>query len=131
MYVWTAAIRLMVSSPGIFFFGLPFDQIPMALDGTGGYAHAHNMILQMGLVTGVPGMIAFLAFLVMMAVRSIKVGIGKKTAEYPGIYVIPIAVLAMVIANMFEPFLLFYFSIMGCVFFLFCGLIIAIDRGVE
>ena len=38
-------------------------------------------------------------------------------------------VLAMLVVNMFEPFLLFYFSAQGCVFFLFCGWIVALDRG--
>ena len=137
--LWIASIHSMFSSAQRFFFGTPISLIPEMLQetkielfGAGSLlAHAHNMILQTGLVTGVPGMIAFVAFLVMMAIRCVKVGIGKAKADFPGAFILPISILAMVIVNMFEPFLLFYLSLMGCVFFLFCGWIAAIDRGNE
>ena len=133
--IWRASIHILFSSSQAFFFGIPSSTIPETLQstmiqllGSGSLkAHAHNMILQTGLTSGVPGMIAFTAFWVMMAIRCVKVGLAKENPGCPGAFILPVGVLMMVIVNLFEPFLLFYFSVMGCLFFLFCGWVIAID----
>ncbi|MBQ6233253.1 MAG: O-antigen ligase family protein [Clostridia bacterium] len=134
--IWRSSIKVMLSSPRHFFFGVPLGRITAEIKsamesiyGTGSqYAHAHNMILQTGLVTGVPGMLMFIAFLVMMMIRCIRVSLGKTKAVFPGAFVLPISILGMVIVNLFEPFLLFYVSVMGCMFFLYCGWTVAIDK---
>ena len=126
----------MFSSGEVFFFGTPLGLIPQGIQesmasiyGSGSlYAHAHNIILQTGLVAGVPGMLLFLGFLWTMLFPCVKIGIGTKESQVPGAYVLPIAVLCMLIVNMFEPFLMFYISVMACLFFLFCGYIVAISR---
>ena len=73
-------------------------------------------------------MLMFIAFLVMMMIRCIRVSLGKTKAVFPGAFVLPISILGMVIVNLFEPFLLFYVSVMGCMFFLYCGWTVAIDK---
>lgn len=134
--IWNASVHLMFSDAKEFFFGAPITVIPTQIKdsltriyGNGSlFAHAHNIILQTGLIAGVPGMLLFLAFLFRILMPCVRIGIGKKSQAYPGSYFLPIAVLAMLVANMFEPFLLFYISSMACLFFLFCGYIVAIDR---
>ena len=86
------------------------------------------VVLLGAVVAGVPGMLLFLGFLGKIVVPCFKIGIGKKTAQFPGSYILPIAVLAMLAQNMFEPFLLYYVSVMACLFFLFCGYIVAINK---
>ena len=137
--IWRSTLKILFSSSRTFFFGIPIGRITaeiksamVSIYGSGKeYAHAHNMVLQTGLVTGVPGMLMFLAYLVMMLLRCIRTGLNKIRADFPGAYVFPIAILAMVIVNTFEPFILFYISVMGCLFFLFCGWTTALDRAKE
>lgn len=134
--IWRASVGLMASGAREFLFGTPLSLIPsrlkefvMNMYGFGNeYAHAHNIILQTGLAAGVPGMLLFLAFLIKILFPCIRTGIGKQPNHRQGAYMLPIAVLALLCLNMFEPFLLFYFSISACLFFLFCGYIVAIDR---
>lgn len=134
--IWRASVRLMASGGREFLFGTPLALIPsrikeivMEIYGFGNrYAHAHNVILQTGLVAGVPGMLLFLAFLIKILFPCIRTGIGKQPHRRQGSYMLPIAVLALLCLNVFEPFLLFYFSVSACLFFLFCGFIIAIDK---
>ena len=118
--IWRSSIHIMFSSPRYFFFGVPIGRITTeiqsminSLYGTNElYAHAHNMILQTGLVTGVPGMGMFIAFLIMMFIRCIRVGLRANiNKHFQGAYVFPIAILAMIIVNLFEPFLIFYISV--------------------
>lgn len=134
--IWYASLKMMVSSIRTFFFGYPIFDISQTIKDTliqlygsgSAKAHAHNIILQTGLVMGIPGMLMFIAFLVMMVFRCVRVGIGKAKGNLHGAYVLPIIILTFIVVNMFEPFLLFYCSIMACLFFFFCGWIIAIDR---
>ena len=134
--IWRSSINLMGSGAREFLFGSPLPLIPSRIEsamikvyGSGSeYAHAHNVILQTGLVSGVPGMLLFLAFLIKMIFPCMKVGVGKYAKRYKGSYMLPIAVLSLLVSNMFEPFLLFYISVSACLFFLFCGSIVAINK---
>ena len=131
--VWAAALKVMFSSPQSFFFGVTLFDAPEAIRDIGGYqrelvAHAHNIILQIGISMGVPAMLMFLAFLVSVAVRSVRILIGKSGRFLKHSYVIPASVLCFVTINMAEAYLIGYFSVMGCFFFLLCGWIVAIDK---
>ena len=134
--IWRSSLSQMVSSSERFFFGTPFGLIPKGIKecmekiyGKGSeFAHAHNIIIQTGLLAGVPGMLLFLGFLSSILMPCVKIGIGIKENQSPGAFVLPIAVLSMLIVNMFEPFLMFYISVMACLFFLFCGYIVAINK---
>ena len=68
----------MGSSPQKFFFGVTAFGVTDAIRDIGGYhkedvTHAHNIILQGGISMGVLAMILFLAFLILVAVRCIRV----------------------------------------------------------
>lgn len=133
--IWRSSIGVLFSSAKTFFFGTPIGDIPQeiqkvmaSLYGDGKlYAHAHNILLQTGLLMGFPGLCLFVAFLVMMVIRCFRVSFGKAKEGMRGAYIMPIAILAMVVVNMFEPFLMLYCSVMSCLFFLFCGWTTAID----
>lgn len=134
--IWRSSLGILTSGGRQFFCGVPMALIPEKIQeymikifGRDEiYAHAHNVVLQTGLIAGVPGMLLLLGFLGKIFVPCCKIGIGKKAAQFPGSYILPIGVLAMLAQNMFEPFLLFYFSVMACLFFLFCGYIVAINK---
>lgn len=137
--IWKAALKHMVSSPYTFFFGTPSSLIPEAinetliqLQGKGGmYAHAHNAILQTGLMLGVPGMLGLVSFLVMMLVRCIRVVFGRAQQALRGGWMLPVMLAAALVVNMFEAFLLFYYAVIACLFFLICGLVIAVDQDTQ
>lgn len=137
--IWRSTLNVMFSSVKRFFFGVSLGDssyaIQEAMNAIYGpsqlFAHAHNIILQVGLCMGVPAMVTFVIFLVMLAVRCVRVGIGVAKGSFSGAYVLPIAVLAMVIINMFEAFLVLYVSITACIFFLFGGWITAIDSEIK
>ena len=71
---------------------------------------------------------AFLFFLVKMSIRCVRVGLGKGQGQFQGAYALPIGLLGMMIVNMAEAYLFFYFSFMACVFFLYCGWILTVDE---
>ncbi|MBQ4156825.1 MAG: O-antigen ligase family protein [Clostridia bacterium] len=133
--IWHSSLVVLVSSAKNFFFGVPTGDISYVIKdvmteiyGEGQlYAHAHNSILQIGLSMGVPAMMLFISFLVMLSIRCVRVGVGLAKNCFPGAYVLPAAVLAMVIINMVEAFLFFYISITACIFFLFGGWISALN----
>ncbi|MBR4711346.1 MAG: O-antigen ligase family protein [Clostridia bacterium] len=137
LYIWPASIRVMTENPKQFFFGVPklslpnylSDQMIALFNDDTRYAHAHNMLLQVGCVQGVPAMAVYAATWVITAVRGLRVLISARRRNMAGAWVIPLSMCGMIIVNVFEPFIWLYFSIMGCVFFLFGGLLTALDRG--
>lgn len=134
--IWHSTIKHIFSSPRAFLLGTPVSQIPQAIEqamaglyGTGhSFVHAHNVILHAGLVMGFPGMAAMVALFVMLFVRCLRVLLGKGKSNPAGAYVLPICMLGMVVINMFESFLLFFLSLMGCLFFLYAGWVVSLDR---
>lgn len=134
--IWHAAVTHIFSSPRAFLLGTPVHLIPEtirqsmeSLYGSGtAFVHAHNILLQTGLVMGVPGLAALVTFLVMLLVRCVRVLLGKGKNRMPGAYVFPICLLGIMIVNMVESFLLFFLAFMGCVFFFFSGWVTALDR---
>ena len=128
--VWKAALKVMGSSPQKFFFGVTSFGVTDAIRDIGGYhkenvAHAHNNILQIGISMGVPAMMLFFVFLLFVAVRSIRVLMrGTETNSI----LIPSAVLCFTVINMGEAYLVGYFSVMACFFYLLSGWIVTMDK---
>ncbi len=126
--VWLAALKVMVSSPSAFFFGVTPSGVTDALWEIGGYhvekvAHAHNAILQVGISMGVPAMLLFVAFLFSVAVKCIRLLIGKIGKDFRYSFLFPGMILCFVVINMAESYLVGYFSVIACFFFLFCGFV--------
>ena len=139
--LWPACLRLMTRSPEDFFFGTPiadfFETIKAVKNEMynstrySGQAHAHNMILQIGVTMGMPAMLAFVGYLVITFLRCLRVGLVKSRGQMKGMWALPLGILALVIVNMFEPFIFLYFSAMGCLFCLYAGWVKALDKGEE
>ena len=123
--IWLASFKVMFYNVRTFFFGMSPALVSAALQQIGGInfevAHAHNIILQFGVAFGVPVMIAFVAFLVSIAVKCIRIIFPKADQHFRGAFTIPVSILMLVVLNMAEAYLIAYFSIMSSVFFLFCG----------
>ncbi len=130
--IWGASLKVMFSSLRTFIFGVTPVNVPSLIKQYGGFstefAHAHNQILQIGICFGVPAMVLYIAFLVSIAIKCLRILLSQRGRDFRGAYSIPVAILMLVTLDMAESFLVAYFSIMGCVFFLFCGWVCAIDR---
>ena len=123
--IWRASFKVMFYSPRMFFFGVTPACVTAALQQIGGIqfevAHAHNIILQVGVAFGVPVMTAFIAFLFSIAIKCYRIIFCEYHRPFHGAYAIPVTILMLVVLNMAEAYLVAYFSIMSSVFFLFCG----------
>ncbi len=130
--VWRGAIRIMLSSPETFFFGVTPFKVTDALREIGGltndFAHAHNVFLQVGVSFGVPMMLAFNFFSVRVLWKGMKVILRGAGKTYQGAYMAPVIVLFFIAMNQMEAYLVAYFSIMSYLFFLMCGWTCAIEQ---
>ena len=130
--VWRAALKVMGSSPTAFFFGVTPSGVTNALRVFGGlnsdFAHAHNIFLQVGAAFGVPAMIAFTVFVVSILWKGLKLVMKILELPFRGAYMVPIIVLFIVVMNLAEAYLVSYFSIMSCVFYLMCGWVCAMTE---
>ena len=123
--IWIASLKTMISSPEAFFFGVTPFNAPNVLHSLGGMkvypAHAHNIILQVGVSMGVPAMIAFIAFLVKIAINCIRSVWKAKGKDLNRFGMISVIIASLILLNMAESYLVVYYSIMSSVFFLACG----------
>lgn len=134
--IWVATLYAMFSSPEMFLFGVLRSQAQNVISETMAalygttilYAHAHNVILQVGICIGVPGMIAYLACLFRNFARCVKTCAERSARRLPVIAALSAAMLGMVVENMFEAFLILWFSVMASLFFLFCGWMVSLDE---
>ena len=104
--VWKAAVRLIFSTH----FKIRFGVTPAAIDRwlaktlTNGAKppHAHNIVLQVGCGTGVPGMLAFVLFLIGL-IRRCLVLVFKKAEKLPAYFwIIPAIIMAILVIEMAE-----------------------------
>ena len=60
--------------------------------------------------------------------KSVKLGFLAGDNHFKGVYILPVVFLALMILNLVEAYLTGYFSIMACLFFLFCGWMNALTK---
>ncbi len=128
--IWNKAISVMQSDWKCFLFGVTPMAAKDALSQYGA-AHAHNQLLQVGLILGVPMMAAFLVFLIAMGVKSFRLGFLIGNNHFPGAYILMVMFSTFVVLTLVEAYLVATFSIMSALFFLFCGWINALDADKE
>ena len=124
--IWQKSISVIQTDWRSFLFGIT----PMATKDALAQlwvTHAHNQLLQVGLILGVPMMIVFTLFLIVMIVKSFRLGLISGKRYFPGAYILPIVFGTYVILTLVESHLVATFSIMSSLFFLFCGWINALD----
>ena len=94
--IWKGAIRIMLSSPETFFFGVtPFkvmDALKEIAGLTNDFAHAHNVFLQVGVAFGVPMMLAFMIFSVRVLWKGTQIVLRGAGKTYQGAYMAPVIV---------------------------------------
>lgn len=125
--IWEKTISVMQSNWRNFLFGITPMVTKDVLAQAGG-THAHNQVLQVGLILGVPMMIAFTVFLIVMIIKSIRLGLITRKRYFPGAYILPVVFSTYVILTLVEAYLVATFSIMSSLFFLFCGWVNALDK---
>lgn len=124
--VWGAAFRSYVYSVGHFLFGVtPASVSDMIMHFTGGeiYYHTHNQVLEIGVALGVPAMLAFVWWLVLLFKRGIKKASPKSGAPFSE-KLLPLICAMLFVSNMLEVMLLFHNLLPGCIFFLLAGYVL-------
>ncbi len=131
--VWIGAVRTMFSSPGRFLLGVTPGKAADTMYQVGQFSkrmlHAHNVILQMGVAFGVPFMLLFIAFLLCLARRSLRLMFAENGTGVRNVWIVPLTLLAIVSTDMMEAFsALRYYYYITPVFYLFCGYVVALDK---
>lgn len=80
--------------------------------------YTHNQILEIGLGLGVPAMMVFVLWLVLLANRCVMIGFADETRMGVRHKCVPLLVLFLVMFNMFEAILFFSNTFVGGVFML-------------
>ena len=81
----------------------------------------------MGVSLGVPMMIVLLIFFISTGIKSFRLGILGRNQHFIGAYILPVVYITLIISTLVEAYLFASFTIMSCLFFLFCGWINALD----
>lgn len=124
MAIWDAAWKIVTSDFRTFIFGTTNAKALSSLKAIlkSNIAHAHNCVIQIAMVMGVPAAEAFLVFLCWILNHCRYMFLDLRHRLFKGAYTVPLMILSFLFVNAFEPYLVGYFSVMGCVFFLLCGL---------
>ena len=128
---WKYSLEIIKSDWKTFLFGvtpLGFNDAFYKVSGIGKkYHHAHNEVLNMGVSLGVPMMIVLLIFFISTGIKSFRLGILGRNQRFIGAYILPVVYITLIISTLVEAYLFASFTIMSCLFFLFCGWINALD----
>lgn len=128
--IWNKTISVMQNDWRSFLFGIT----PMATkDALAQFraTHAHNQVLQVGLILGVPMMIVFTVFLIVMGIKSIRLAFVSGKQRFSGAYILAVLFSTYVVLTLVEAYLVAAFSIMSGLFFLFCGWINVLNADKE
>lgn len=122
---WKATVQSVFSDVRHFFFGVTPAGVISEINRLTGYQmYTHNQFCEIMLSSGIPGVLMYLGWLVMVAVTCVKVLIGKvRKGTYKGIEVILGTIFMLVIANLMEATLLYYHWFPEEIFFLLCGFV--------
>jgi len=124
MDTWIVALKIMVLNVKRFLFGTsPVGVIPMLayVGQTSNGWYTHNQFLEMGVAFGVPGMLMYIGWLVLVARSCLRIGLGNSESVSTADRVLPLIVLLLVVCNLTEGMLVGNTYMPGCVFFLLSG----------
>lgn len=122
--LWRATLEGIVTSFRTFIFGVTPPSVPSLIDqirGTNLNWYTHNQFLEIAASTGVPGLCIFLAWLILMVRDMYRLVFKRK--DLTALWLVPVMILALLIANMTEATLLYYVFLEGYCFFFLCGII--------
>ena len=121
--LWAMSLKAMVRSPMQIIFGVTPASIGDLLMqyGAGQPTYTHNEILELITTTGFVGFGICLAWFILILRDSWRMFFVRK--EKSMLLCLPVIVLSLLMANMFEAMLLFYMRLAGYVFFFTAGCI--------
>ena len=122
--IWECTVRLITGNPRNALVGVTPYRIASILGSMLQWeidVYTHNQILEVGADTGIPAMLIFLVFLLLLAGKSLKLGLAPAKAEEWKQKLPLLILLFLIIANVMEATLLFYGYLSGGVFMLLCG----------
>ncbi len=93
------------------------------------YEHMHNFLLQVLMLTGIPGFILVLAFCVLLLIRMVRVFFSERLSIAEKTLVLPLA--GLLIYYMLEAGLFTETGVQTLFFFLIAGMVIGIDNTVK
>ena len=132
--IWLVSLKVMVQDIRTFLLGVSrAGSEPFLTEmNNGSYIfYSHNQFIEMGLCYGLPGFIAFTAWMVLIARDSLRLQFPADARVTPGAKIIPAIVLAMTLNNLMEAMLLYYGFFSGSVFIFFCGMTVGKAEGIR
>lgn len=122
--LWLAAIKSMVFDLKHFLFGATPVGVSAMLDyvmNANFGMYTHNQFLEMGVAFGVPGMLLYTAWLVLVARACLRIGLNRSENVKSADRAVPVVVLSLVVANLTEAMLVGCSYMPGSLFFLLSG----------
>ena len=107
--IWKCAVKIMLSSPGHFLFGVsPCYTATRLQEATGlgaDITHAHNGLLQVGVGLGVPGMLLFFLFEASLVIRCLGIILGRRRNLFNYCWIVPVIILGILVIELVEAML--------------------------
>lgn len=124
--IWKSAVEILKTDPHSALHGCSPNEIPKRLmPYLGRQIYTHNQLLEVVMAYGIPALLVFFLWMMMLAWKSLKVGLGVLQDKVPVcVSLMPLVLLELVINNMAEGVLLFYRYPVGQLFFLVAGCVI-------
>ena len=126
--IWQAAVKALFGYNGTrstfrnAIFGYTFAGVPSVINTLCKLEmYTHNQYLEVGTAMGIPAMIAYIAFSVILGFRCVRIALAERGSVTLKERFIPVLVLSLVIGNLAEAMLMGYGFMTGCFFFLMCG----------
>lgn len=130
--IWKASIKLMLSSPDRFFFGVTPTDLQRVLMDIGKFPvkqpHCHNLILHVGCCFGVPMMIAYTWFIVSIVRRAFHVMVYTGDKLFKNSWTVPMIVSGILLTETVEVLTMANRCFNLPVFFILAGCIVAMDK---
>ena len=122
--IWSNAVELMTDNLQNALIGVSPKRLSNVLGkkiGAENDIYTHNQFLEVGLATGIPSLIIFIVFLILLARKCIIIGFSGNWGDTWKNKVIPLIILSLVIGNLMEALLLYHNYFSGCIFILLAG----------
>lgn len=117
--IWSYAIQGMIMNNRNLLIGVTPPGIVTTIGDIGGpefYVYSHNQLLEIGLGLGLPAMVIFAIWLIILANRCVIIGFAEETRLSLQQKLVPLLVLYLVMFNMVEAILFFGNSFIGGLF---------------
>ena len=126
--IWEKAVGIIFSYRWMLTGVTPAGVAEALIEAYGGYMaevpHCHNLILQVGVSLGIPGLVAFLIWLFLVALRCLNILTSPGSKR--GVMLVTFIILAIMADNMAERYSMFYMFFISYPFFFTCGYVMGV-----